>query len=42
MKTLKFILAGCLVFIGIGVVGTGVTLGEMYKTNQMTFEIKDE
>lgn len=38
MKTLKFLIAGFSVLIGIGVVGTGVTLGELYKTRQMVFE----
>lgn len=42
MKAIKFIIATCLVFIGVGVAGTGVTLGQMYKSNQMNFEIKDQ
>ncbi|WP_053982436.1 DUF4097 family beta strand repeat-containing protein [Niameybacter massiliensis] len=41
MKALKFFVAGCLVLIGIGVVGTGVTLGEMYKTNQTVYEVNE-
>ena len=35
MKVLKFLLAGCLVLAGIGVVGTGVTFGEVYKNNHV-------
>ncbi|MEG1928149.1 MAG: hypothetical protein RR090_05920 [Niameybacter sp.] len=42
MKALKFFVAGCLVLVGIGVVGTGVTLGEMYKTNQTVFEMNQK
>lgn len=42
MKAIKFIVAACLVLIGVGVAGTGVTLGQMYKSNQMNFEIKDQ
>ena len=38
MKVLKFLLAGCLVLAGIGIIGTGVTLGEIYKNNQMVYE----
>lgn len=38
MKILKFLLAGCLVLAGIGLIGTGVTLGEIYKNNQMVYE----
>ena len=41
MKVLKFLLAGCLVLAGIGVVGTGVTLGEMYKNNQTVYEVSE-
>ena len=41
MKILKFLMAGCLVLAGIGVVGTGVTLGEMYQTNQIVYEASD-
>lgn len=38
MKTLKFLIAGFSVLIGIGVVGTGVTLGQLYSTNQTVYE----
>lgn len=41
MKVLKFLLAGCLVLAGIGVVGTGVTLGEVYKNNQTVYEASE-
>lgn len=41
MKALKFLIAGCCVLMGIGVVGTGVTLGEMYKTNQIVYEAQE-
>ena len=41
MKVLKFLLAGCLVLAGIGVVGTGVTFGEVYKNNQTVYEASE-
>lgn len=41
MKTLKFLIAGFSVLIGIGVVGTGVTLGELYSTNQTVYEASE-
>lgn len=42
MKAIKWIAVTCLISIGVGITGAGVTLGQMYKNSQMSYQVKEQ